>query len=176
MTVYRDAGHCIARVMSIETNDGTAKAGWQMKYRAPGWPEVALPGSGLSPEERLTQDAMTRGMLRRELADLQWHALVAKYSINDREVADSVRWLIPRVTSPAHHLFVTKAVTAWAVPRRLPEGFYVLHSWDADGTPESTLRRWRGGVYKWLNARVDDAHKRVEGLLKDQGLLIGEAA
>src|SRR5690554_1946412 len=101
MSVYRDAGHCIARCMSIETNDGTAKAGWQMKYQAPGWPEIVSSGSGLSPEERLTQDAMTRGMLHRELTDLQWHALVAKYSINDREVAESVRWLIPHVVSPA---------------------------------------------------------------------------
>lgn len=30
---------------------------------------------GLSPEERTTQDAMTRAMLKRTLADAQWHAL-----------------------------------------------------------------------------------------------------
>ena len=173
MTVYRDAGHCIARAMSIETIDGTVRSGWQMRYQPPGWPEeAATAGSGLTPSDRLTQDAMTRQMLHRELSDQQWHAIVAKYSINDLEVAESVQWLIPRVTSPAHRMFVTKAVTAWAVPRRLPEGFYVRHSWDADGTPESTLRRWRGGVCKWLNAHVDDAHKRVEDLLKEQGLLI----
>ena len=139
--IYKDAGHCIARVMSIETNDGTAKAGWQMRYQT-GFPEERGAGSGLSAEERLTQDAMTRGMLHRELTELQWNVLVAKYSINDREVADAVRWLILRVESPAHRLFVTKAVTAWAVPKRLPAAFYVLHSWDSDGTPDSTLRRW----------------------------------
>ena len=177
MTVYRDAGHCIARCMSIETNDGTAKAGWQMKYQAPGWPEEPpAAGSGLTPGDRLTQDAMTRQMLHRELSGQQWHAIVAKYSINDREVAESVRWLIPRITTPAHRLFVTKAVTAWAVPRRLPEGFYVLHSWDNDGTPDRTLRRWRGLVNRWLNDRVDEAHKRIEMLLKESGLLIDEAA
>lgn len=177
MTVYRNAGHCIARCMSIETNDGTAKASWQMKYQPPGWPEgVAAEGSGLNPSDRLTQDSMTRQMLHRELSDQQWHAIVAKFSINDREVADSVRWLIPRVTSPAHHMFVTKAVTAWAVPRRLPEGFYVLHSWDADGTPERTLRRWRGTVNRWLSDRVDEAHKNIESLLKEKGLLLDAAA
>lgn len=177
MSVYRNAGHCIARCMSIEANDGTVKSGWQMKYKPPGWPEeAATAGSGLTPSDRLTQDAMTRQMLHRELSDQQWHAIVAKYSINDREVADSVRWLIPRVTSPAHHMFVTKAVTAWAVPRRLPEGFYVLHNWDNDGTPERTLRRWRGTVNRWLSDRVDEAHKRVEILLKESGLLIDEAA
>ena len=88
--IYKDAGHCIARVMSIETNDGTAKAGWQMRYQT-GFPEERGAGSGLSAEERLTQDAMTRGMLHRELTELQWNVLVAKYSINDREVADAVR-------------------------------------------------------------------------------------
>ncbi|MEH6565577.1 MAG: hypothetical protein V7756_09670 [Halopseudomonas sp.] len=175
MTIYRDAGHCIARVMSIETNDGTAKSGWQMRYQA-GFPETRGEGSGLSAEERFTQDAMTRGMLHRELTDLQWNVLVAKYSINDLEVAEAVRWLIPRVESPAHRLFVTKAVTAWAVPKRLPEAFYVLHSWDADGTPESTLRRWRGGVGKWLGASVDSAFKEVEQLLKETGLCIEVAA
>lgn len=177
MTVYRDAGHCIARCMSIETNDGTAKAGWQMKYQAPGWPEEPpAAGSGLTPGDRLAQDAMTRQMLHRELSGQQWHAIVAKYSINDSEVAESVRWLIPRVTTPAHRLFVTKAVTAWAVPRRLPEGFYVLHSWDNDGTPERTLRRWRGLVNRWLNDRVDEAHKHIETMLKEQGLLLDQAA
>ena len=167
--IYRDAGHCIARVMSIETNDGTAKAGWQMRYQS-GFPEERTEGSGLSAEERLTQDAMTRGMLHRELTELQWNVLVAKYSINDREVADAVRWLILRVESPAHRLFVTKAVTAWAVPKRLPAAFYVLHSWDAEGTPDSTLRRWRGLIGKWLGANLDSAFKHVEQLLKDNGL------
>jgi len=175
MSIYRDAGHCIARVMSIETNDGTAKSGWQMRYQA-GFPETRGEGSGLSAEERLTQDAMTRGMLHRELTELQWNVLVAKYSINDLEVAEAVRWLIPRVESPAHRLFVTKAVTAWAVPKRLPEAFYVLHSWDNDGTPESTLRRWRGGVGKWLGINIDSAFKEVEQLLKETGLASEAAA
>lgn len=175
MTVYKDAGHCIARCMSIETNDGTAKSGWQMRYQS-GFPEERGDGSGLSAEERLTQDAMTRGMLHRELTDLQWHVIVAKYSINDREVAEAVRWLIPRVVSPAHRLFVTKAVTAWAIPKRLPEAFYVLHTWDADGTPDRTLRGWRQKVCRWLEEGVNGAYARTEQALQDNGLLIDKAA
>lgn len=173
--IYRDAGHCIARVMSIETNDGTAKAGWQMRYQS-GFPETRGEGSGLSAEERLTQDAMTRGMLHRELTDLQWYVLVAKYSINDLEVAEAVRWLIPRVESSAHRLFVTKAVTAWAVPKRLPEAFYVLHSWDADGTPERTLRHWRQMINRWLGKSVDSAFSATEVALRESGLLTDKAA
>ena len=175
MTVYRDAGHCIARCMSIETNDGTAKSGWQMKYQS-GFPETPGEGSGLSAEERLTQDSMTRAMLHRELTALQWNVIVAKYSINDREVGEAVRWLIPRIESPAHRLFVTKAVTAWAIPKRLPDAFYVLHTWDSDGTPDSTLRRWRGGVGKSLGISVNSAFEVIEQLIAEQGLKIDKAA
>ncbi len=87
-----------------------------------------------------------------------------------------MRWLILRVESPAHRLFVTKAVTAWAVPKRLPAAFYVLHSWDSDGTPDSTLRRWRGLIGKWLGGNLDSAFRRVEQLLKANGLCSEVAA
>lgn len=175
MTVYRDAAHCIARVMSIETIDGTAKSDWQNKYQ-PGFPELRGEGSGLSAADRLTQDAMTRALLHRHLSATQWHALVAKYSINDVEVGESVRWLVRRIESPAHRLFLMKAVTAWAVPKRLPESFYMLSSWDADGTPERTLRRWRSGIFKQLGGIVDSGFQSVERLMSENGLKIDVAA
>lgn len=184
MTIYRDAGHCIARVMSIETNDGTAKSGWQMRYQA-GFPETRGEGSGLSAEERLTQDAMTRGMLHRELPRAQWFALVARRSINNAEVVEAINWLSRNAVTPAHHLFRLKAVTAWVMPKRadgqtstrsLPDAFYVLHSWDNDGKPEGTLRRWKCVTDKWLNESYRDAHEAVERLLVEHCLKVGEAA
>ncbi|WP_236233226.1 hypothetical protein [Pseudomonas tohonis] len=190
MTVYRDVGAAIARIMSIEANDGTAKAGWQSKYEA-GFelPMGYRAGEKLSPEERLTQDSMARAMLRRALPEECWHALVAKYSINDLEVAQSVLWLIPRVVSPAHHLFKTKCVTAWARPQKrgrkgqaksshrgLPDAFYVLASWDDDGTPERTLRHWRSVTVKWLEGRVSEAFAKVETVLEDGQLLVDDVA
>jgi hypothetical protein len=54
MTVYRDAAHCISRVMSIEIHDGTKKADWQRRYK-PGFDDELPRDSledGLSPEER----------------------------------------------------------------------------------------------------------------------------
>lgn len=175
MTVYRDAGHCIARVMSIETNTCTAQSAWQRLYES-GFPEVSEAGSGLTAEERLTQDAMTRALLHRNLPRAQWHALVAKYSINDNEVRDSIRWLIRNIETPAHHLFKMKAVMAWAVPRRLPEAFYNISTWDNEGKPESTLRRWRQGVHKWLNSHVDGAHVNIETMLEECGLALLESS
>ncbi|MDP2244030.1 hypothetical protein [Pseudomonas sp.] len=161
--------------MSIETIDGTKKAGWQQRYQA-GFPEARSGGEGLSEQERLTQDSMTRAALRRELPTMAWNVLVAKYSINDVEVAAAIHWLIPRVVCPAHHLFRMKCVTAWAIPRRMPEGFYVLHTWDADGTPEGTLRRWRSVMKRWLEARVNDAFGMAEQVLVERGLIESEAA
>lgn len=175
MGVYRDVGHVIARVMSIETIDGTKKAGWQQLYQA-GFPESRKCGEGLSAQERLTQDSMTRAALHRELPELAWQVLVAKYSINDAEVAKAVHWLVPRVVCPAHHLFRMKCVTAWAIPRRLPEAFYQLHTWDADGTPERTLRRWRQDAKRWLEDQVSAAFCAATPLLEERGLIESAAA
>ena len=176
MTIYRDVGHVIARVMSIETIDGTKKAGWQQRYQA-GFPEArGGGGAGLSEQERLTQDSMTRAALHRELSDMAWNVLVAKYSINDVEVVSAIHWLLPRVVCPAHHLFKMKCVTAWAIPHRLPEAFYVLHSWDAAGTPERTLRHWRQSIKRWLEDRVTDAFKHCGPILEERGLIEKEAA
>lgn len=190
MTVYRDAEHAIARIMSIETIDGTKKADWQRRYES-GWqeePQAANP-CPLSTEERLTQDAMTRALLHRELSKAHWNALVAKYSINDAEVGDAVRWLIPKVVTPAHHLFRTFCVTAWAIPpkrgvqassktsrRGLKPEFYEIHRWDTDGTPEGTLRRWKSITRKWLEDQVTEAIKAAAPLLSEDQLIYGEAA
>lgn len=175
-TIYRDVSHVVARVMSIETIDGTAKAGWQQRYQA-GFPEGRRgSGEGLTEEERLAQDSMTRAALHRALSPAAWHALVAKYSINDREVLEAVQWLVARVEAPAHHLFKMKCVTAWAVPRRLPAAFYQLHTWDADGTPEGTLRRWRCVVKQWLEARVEAGFQQALPVLEDAGLIERNAA
>lgn len=181
MTVYKDAGHCISRVMSIEIHDGTAKPAWQNRYKATVDDELLTEriNDGLSPEERTTQDAMTRSMLKRMLPGAQWHALAGKYSINEAEVQEAARYLTPRVVSPAHHLFKTKCVMAWMVPERrrgLPASFYLLHTWDADGTPDRTLRRWRSVTMRWLDDRVNEAHVVVEGLLEEHGLLLQTAA
>lgn len=181
MSVYRDAAHCISRVMSIEIHDGTKKASWQRKYEATF--DDGLPGGAvsddLSPEERLTQDSMTRTTLKRALPEVQWQVLVGKYSINQNEVRAAAAYLTPRVVSPAHNLFKTKCVIAWMIPERrngLPASFYVLHSWDADGTPDRTLRRWRSLTKRWLDDQVSAAHLAVEALLEDRGLLLREAA
>lgn len=168
--------------MSIETIDGTQKASWQRHYSA-GFVDGEAPANPcpLSDSERLAQDSMTRSRVHAELSPLLWSVLVAKYSINHVEVVEAVRYLAPRVVTPAHYLFRMKAVTAWAIPQKrgqqgvkrssgLPDAFYDVSSWDTDGTPESTLRRWRLVTVRWLEGQVDEAFRRVESILKEQGL------
>jgi hypothetical protein len=68
---------------------------------------------------------------------------------------------------------------AWMIPERrngLPSSFYVLHSWDAEGTPERTLRRWRSITKAWLDDKVTAAHFAVEALLEERCLLFKEVA
>lgn len=182
MTVYRDAGHCIARIMSIETNDGTVKSGWQSAYQS-GWPEARPKGSGLSAQERLTQDCMAWKRLHRKLRPEHWHAIVAKRSINRKEAAESIRWLARRAETPAHDKFRIRAVTAWVSPKRstgqqstraLPESFYLLHTWDDSGRPEGTLRRWKWECDKWLNTQMIEAHNEVERILQEAGWKIDD--
>lgn len=190
MSVYRDAGHAISRIMSIETIDGTKKSSWQSQYSS-GFADGPGPANPcpLSAEERLTQDSMTRGMIRRELPVDLWNALVAKYSINTDEVGEAVRYLIPRAATPAHHLFRMKCVTAWAIPKKrgaqpgvktsrkgLPDAFYDVNTWDTDGTPEGSLRRWKHITFGWLNGRVDEAFQRVTVLLEEKALIERMAA
>lgn len=177
MTVYRDAAHAISRIMSIETIDGTKKASWQSQYNS-GFVGGSAPANPcpMSESERLTQDSMTRAALHRELPELAWQVLVAKYSINDVEVAQAIHWLVPRIACPAHHLFRMKCVTAWAIPRRLPASFYQLHTWDADGTPERTLRRWRQDAKRWLEDQLDAAFCAAAPVLEQGGLIKSAAA
>lgn len=186
--IYRDAAHAVARIMSIETIDGTQKASWQRHYSA-GFVDGEAPANPcpLSDSERLAQDSMTRALLHRELRPVVWHALVAGFSINDMEVAESVRWLAPRIESPAHHLFRLKCTTAWARPKKrgttgqktstsLPDAFYELHTWDNNGTPEGTLRRWRAVTKRWLDDRVADGFQDVGQILNHRELFCTSAA
>jgi len=138
-----------------------------------GWPELRG-SSDLTAEDRLTQDCIARAILHKYMDAATWHAIVAKYSINDVEVGQSVGWLIPRIDSPAPHLFKTKCTTCWAAPTRLPDSFYEVQSWDCDGNPDGTLRRWKSLTRKWLNERVNEAHEQVSSIMSFQGLIIAE--
>lgn len=58
----------------------------------------------------------------------------------------------------------------------LPASFYDMNTWDVDGRPEQTRRRWRGGIRKVLDEMVGEAVAEAERILAEEGVLISRAA
>lgn len=115
MSYYRDTLSAVVRCLSAETIDNTSKQAWQKLYDA-GYPENRG-GSGLNPQEQRDMDCLLHARLHRQLSALDWAVLVAKYSTHKARKVDAIGFIIPRIESPAPRLFVSKAVTAWAIPK-----------------------------------------------------------
>jgi hypothetical protein len=58
----------------------------------------------------------------------------------------------------------------------LKDSFYDMNTWDNDGTPESTRRRWRQDIGKAADDLVNDALAHVADILGGEGLLVEQAA
>lgn len=58
----------------------------------------------------------------------------------------------------------------------LKDSFYDMNTWDNEGTPESTRRRWRLTIQQTADSLVNDALAHAEEILEAEGLLIGQAA
>lgn len=58
----------------------------------------------------------------------------------------------------------------------LKDSFYDMNTWDNDGTPESTRRRWRQDIGKAADDLVNEALAHAAEILEGEGLLIERAA
>lgn len=58
----------------------------------------------------------------------------------------------------------------------LKDSFYDMNTWDNDGTPESTRRRWRQSINQAADDLVNDALAHAGEILEAEGLLIDKAA
>ncbi|WP_426180430.1 hypothetical protein [Pseudomonas sp. TWRC1-2] len=58
----------------------------------------------------------------------------------------------------------------------LKDSFYDMNTWDNDGTPESTRRRWRQDIGKAADDLVNEAMAHAGDILEAEGLLIEHAA
>lgn len=58
----------------------------------------------------------------------------------------------------------------------LKDSFYDMNTWDNDGTPESTRRRWRQAIQKAADDLVNEALAHAGDILEAEGLLIFRAA
>lgn len=58
----------------------------------------------------------------------------------------------------------------------LKDSFYDMNTWDNDGTPESTRRRWRQDISRAADDLVNEALAHAADILEAEGLLIEKAA
>lgn len=58
----------------------------------------------------------------------------------------------------------------------LKDSFYDMNTWDGEGTPESTRRRWRQSINQAADDLVNEALAHAGDILEAEGLLIEKAA
>ena len=58
----------------------------------------------------------------------------------------------------------------------LKDSFYDMNTWESDGTPESTRRRWRQSIHQVADDLVNEALAHAGDILEQEGLLIEQAA
>lgn len=58
----------------------------------------------------------------------------------------------------------------------LKDSFYDMNTWDNEGTPDSTRRRWRQDIGRTADDLVNEALAHAGDILEREGLILGEAA
>lgn len=169
MAMYKDVMGTLVRVLAADNIDNSTKQSWQKLIDA----DLRQGGTGstLSVRDKFDYDCCLYALLHRQLEPSQWDVLVAKYSTHKGNKVNAIGRLVARMVSPAPHLFIYKALTAWAIPKLkgvqnakrstdmivLPAEFYDMNTWDPDGKPEPTRRRWRTGIAKRLESLEEAA-------------------
>ena len=169
MAMYKDVMGTLVRVLAADNIDNSTKQSWQKLIDA----DLRQGGTGstLSVRDKFDYDCCLYALLHRQLEPAQWDVLVAKYSTHKANKVAAIGRLVARTTSPAPQLFIYKALTAWAIPKLrgvqvgkrstdmivLPAEFYDMNSWDTEGKPESTRRRWKTGIAKRLESLEEAA-------------------
>ncbi|MBA1200474.1 hypothetical protein G7009_01480 [Pseudomonas capeferrum] len=169
MSMYKDVMSTLVRVLAADNIDNSTKQSWQKLIDA----DLRQGGNGstLSVRDKFDYDCCLYALLHRQLGRAQWDVLVAKYSTHKANKVAAIGRLVSRTTSPAPQLFVYKALTAWAIPKLkgiqtrkrstdmivLRAEFYDMNTWDTEGKPESTRRRWKTGIVKLMEKLEEEA-------------------
>ncbi|MGX4726143.1 hypothetical protein [Pseudomonas corrugata] len=187
MGTYKDVMSTLVRVLAADNIDNSTKQSWQKLIDA----EIRKGGNGssLSPRDKFDYDCCLYALLHRQLDPAQWDVLVAKYSTHKANKVAAIGRLVARMVSPAPQLFVYKALTAWAIPKMkgvqtvkrstdmivLPAEFYDMNTWDTEGKPESTRRRWRTGIAKRLESLEEAAVVHATEIFDKEEIFIDAA-
>jgi hypothetical protein len=187
MAMYKDVMGTLVRVLAADNIDNSTKQSWQKLIDA----DLRQGGMGatLSPRDKFDYDCCLYALLHRLLAPAQWDVLVAKYSTHKANKVAAIGRLVSRTTSPAPALFIYKALTAWAIPKLkgvqgtkrstdmivLPAEFYDMNTWDTEGKPESTRRRWKTGIVKRMESLEEAAVIHATEIFDSEQIFIDAA-
>ena len=185
--IYTNVLSAVVSALAAECIDSTAKQAWQRLYQAG---EGRPVGPAVSEDDRLLADCWVHARLHAQLLPRHWGVLVARYSTHPQKKARAITELVPLIASHAGARFVERAVATWAIPKLkgeegkrstkdliiLPASWYDMNLWDEDANPERTRRHWRGQIYKTLEEMVNEALAAAEQILKEEGLLLDNAA
>ena len=186
--IYTSALAAIVSALAAEAIDNTSKQAWQKLYR-PGYQDgfdlATLARSKGGDLTRTEVDCWVHARLHSQLKPRHWAALVARYSTHKGRKVEAIGRLAPLIASPAPRLFVSKAVTAWAIPPMrgadgkrstdmivLPKEFYDMNGWDLEGSPERTRQRWRKHVYFVLDEMTAESIQAATVILEIEGVLM----
>ena len=191
--IYSSVLAAVVSALAAESIDNTSKQAWQKLYD-PGSEEggdVATLGGSLPREEinRRDADCWVFARLHSQLTPRHWDVLVARYSTHKGRKVQSISRLCPLVASHAPKLFITSAVTAWAIPKVkgadgkrssdvivLPAQFYDINRWDPEARPERTRRRWKKAIEDVLIEMVSEALVAAGAILAHEGLSLEKDA
>ncbi|WMR34726.1 hypothetical protein [Metapseudomonas otitidis] len=194
--IYTGVLAAVVSALAAECIDNTAKQAWQRLI------DGAMKSGrrpSVSPTDRMEADCWVHARLHSQLPPRLWNVLVARFSTHRARRLNAIAALFPVVNSPASALFRQKAICSWAIPQLrgvkadagrqgrlevkrstdvivLPARFYDMTTWDNEGTPERTRRRWRANIAKDLEQMVDQALALAEEILQAEGVLLDEAA
>ncbi|MGE8122558.1 hypothetical protein [Pseudomonas fulva] len=191
--IYSSVLAAVVSALAAEAIDNTSKQAWQKLYE-PGSEDghdMATLSRSVERGEisRMDADCWVFARLHSQLKSRHWDVLVARFSTHKGRKVQSISRLIPIVASHAPKLFITSAVTAWAIPRMrgaegkrssdmivLPAQFYDINRWDPEARSERTRRRWKKGIENALEEMVGEALAAVSVLLDHEGLTLKNAA
>jgi len=108
---YRNVVSAVVRALAAETMT-SAGGDFEPKIQC-AKQKVAIVGK----EAALLADCIVHKLLHAGLSPRHWNALVAKYSTHKANKLGCAAKLIAVISTTAPHLFLRKAVTAWAVPQ-----------------------------------------------------------
>lgn len=142
---YRNVVSAVVRALAAETMT-SAGGDFEPKIQC-----AKQKGAIVGREAALLNDCIVNKLLHDGLSPRQWNALVAKYSTHKANKLGCTAKLIAIISTTAPHLFLRKAVTAWAipqikgikmVPRKIesPEFHKATESWRIEASFEAVRR------------------------------------